>query len=129
MRERERERKCATSSLLRVPPFFFHPFFLPFFLSFFFLSLSPVDVFPEHNKQTPPRNLFSYVRGICQSTPLSPPSGSFSPLSFFLFSDSFTFSPSTVAREHRPEKPAANITRPAETRERIFLVGTSRNDP
>lgn len=27
------------------------------------LSLSVFDAFSEHNKQTPPRNLFSYVRG------------------------------------------------------------------
>lgn len=60
------------------------------------LSFNP-DSITEHNKQTPPRNLFSYVRGICQSTPLSPPSGFRS----FSFSDSFTFSPSTVARELR----------------------------
>ena len=87
VRERERMRHSPLSSAR----FSFHPFFLSFFLSSFlpsFLSRSPADVFSEHNKQTPPRNLFSYVRGICQSTPLSPPSGS---LSFFLFSPGFGF--------------------------------------
>lgn len=68
------------------------------------LSLSVFDAFSEHNKQTPPRNLFSYVRG---HLPVYASFSTFSlaflflfflPFFFLCFSDSFTFSPSTVAR-------------------------------
>lgn len=84
------------------------------------LSLFLLDVFSEHNKQTPPRNLFSYVRGICQSTPLSPPSG------FALFFFPFRILSLSHLRQWRAStaKPAAYYV-PLK-RERIFLRDTDQ---
>lgn len=85
------------------------------------LSLFLLDVFSEHNKQTPPRNLFSYVRGICQSTPLSPPSGSRSSFFLFGFFHFLTFDSGARAPPNRP-----HIT--SRWNGNVFFSGTPTSD-